>query len=66
LTVLQEEFEGHASRGNLEWVIDEIEPDVIVPVHTTGQGWFRERFENVVVPEEGEKFPLDSGATIRY
>jgi ribonuclease J len=56
LTVLQEEFEGHASRGDLEWVIGEIEPDVIVPVHTTGQDWFREKFENVAMLEEGKKF----------
>jgi len=40
--------------GDLEWVIGEIEQDVIVPVHTTGQGWFKERFENVVTPEEGK------------
>ena len=52
---LRPEFErryhtsGHASRGDLEWTIGEIGP-----VHTTGQGWFRERFENVVVLEEGK------------
>lgn len=41
---LRPEFEkgyhtsGHASKGDLEWTIGEIDPDVIVPVHTTGQG----------------------------
>jgi len=39
---------------------------MIVPVHTTGQGWFKERFENVVVPEEGKTFPLNGGGAIRY
>jgi len=61
---LRPEFErgyhtsGHASRGDLEWVIGEIEPDRIIPVHTTGQGWFKERFENAVTPEEGKKFSV--------
>ena len=57
---LRPEFErgyhtsGHASRGDLEWVIGEIGPDMIVPVHTTGHGWLREKFEKVMVPEEGK------------
>jgi len=49
---------GHVSKDELEKAIEEIDPDVLVPVHTTGQGWFRERFEKVVVPEEGKRFAV--------
>jgi len=49
---------GHVSKDELERVIGEIDPDVLVPVHTTGQGWFKEKFEKVVMPEEGKRFAI--------
>jgi len=49
---------GHVSKDELEKVIGEIDPDVLVPVHTTGQGWFKERFEKAVVPKEGKRFAI--------
>jgi len=45
---------GHASKEDIEWVIDRIDPDLIIPVHTESPQWFSENFENVVVPEAAE------------
>jgi ribonuclease J len=44
---------GHASREDLAWVIDQIDPDRIVPIHTESREWFADRFEDVVLVEEG-------------
>ena len=44
---------GHASREDLTWVIDQIDPDRIVPIHTESREWFADNFEDVVLAEEG-------------
>ena len=44
---------GHASREDLTWIIDQIDPDRIVPIHTEAREWFAESFEDVVLAEEG-------------
>jgi ribonuclease J len=46
---------GHASGADVAWAIGEIDPDVIIPVHTENTGWFEENFDGVVVPEEGKR-----------
>ena len=46
---------GHASVSDLEHVISEIDPDVIIPVHTENPIWFS-KFEQTVVPEEGKRY----------
>lgn len=45
---------GHASPGDLEAIVDRIDPDLIIPVHTTAPEWFSKRWEQVVIPETGE------------
>jgi len=50
---------GHASKDDLRRIIDEIDPDVIVPVHTENLRWFAENFENVRLVEDGETFKPD-------
>jgi ribonuclease J len=50
---------GHASKEDLRWIIEQIDPDVIIPVHTTAHEWFVENFENVVVLGDGESFELN-------
>jgi ribonuclease J len=45
---------GHASPDHLRWMIEQIDPDVIVPVHTENQGWFVESFENVKMLKDGQ------------
>lgn len=44
---------GHASKSELEWVIEEVDPDVVIPVHTENPGWFQ-RFDNVRYLKNGE------------
>jgi len=46
---------GHASMSDLEHVISEIDPDVIIPVHTENPTWFS-KFEQTVIPEEGKSY----------
>jgi ribonuclease J len=43
---------GHASREDITWVIDQIDPDHIVPIHTEAKEWFAESFENVIMMDE--------------
>lgn len=45
---------GHASKEDLRWIIESIDPDVIIPVHTDNPGWFEENFEKVKVLKNGE------------
>ncbi|MEM2070868.1 MAG: MBL fold metallo-hydrolase RNA specificity domain-containing protein, partial [Archaeoglobaceae archaeon] len=47
---------GHASKEDLKWIIDEIDPEVLIPVHTENAEWFVENFENVRVMGNGESF----------
>ncbi|HMK15748.1 MAG TPA: ribonuclease J, partial [Methanomicrobiales archaeon] len=47
---------GHASGGDVAWAIGEIDPGVIIPVHTENTGWFEENFDGVIVPEEGKRY----------
>jgi len=44
---------GHASKEDLRWIIEQIDPDIVIPVHTTSHEWFVENFEGVVVLEDG-------------
>jgi ribonuclease J len=46
---------GHASLTDLAWIIDQIDPDVIVPVHTENPAWFSENWENTRVVKDGER-----------
>ncbi len=45
---------GHASREDLAWVIDQVSPDILIPVHTMAREWFAENFENVAVVDHGK------------
>src|SRR5271157_318919 len=49
---------GHASRESLEKVVDAIDPDILIPVHTTNGNWFKERFEHVKLVKNGERYGL--------
>jgi len=44
---------GHASREDIAWVIDQIDPNYIVPIHTEAKDWFDECFKNSVSVKEG-------------
>jgi len=45
---------GHASRDDLRWIIEEIDPDIIIPVHTENPEWFDENFEGVSLLRNGD------------
>ncbi|WP_290597206.1 MULTISPECIES: MBL fold metallo-hydrolase RNA specificity domain-containing protein [unclassified Archaeoglobus] len=50
---------GHASKEDLRWIIESVDPDVIIPVHTDNPGWFEENFENVKVLKDGESIEFN-------
>jgi mRNA degradation ribonuclease J1/J2 len=39
-------------------VIDEIDPDKIIPIHTTNKQWFKEHFDNAAEVENGQVLAL--------
>jgi ribonuclease J len=49
---------GHASGEDIRWVIEQVQPEYIVPVHTENKDWFDRNFENVVLAEEGKSHNL--------
>jgi ribonuclease J len=49
---------GHASRTEIERVIDEIDPDVIIPVHTEDPSWFEKAFDKTMLLKEGKRQEL--------
>lgn len=46
---------GHASPRDLAWIIDQVDPEIIVPVHTENPQWFAERWENTRIVKDGER-----------
>ncbi len=44
---------GHASREEITLVIDQVDPDCIVPIHTEAREWFEINFDNVNRVKEG-------------
>ncbi|MGQ9781596.1 MAG: MBL fold metallo-hydrolase RNA specificity domain-containing protein [Nitrososphaeria archaeon] len=49
---------GHASEEDIIKVIERIDPDKIIPIHTEKPEWFKENFDNVIIPCEGESLLL--------
>ena len=45
---------GHASKKDLTWAINKIDPEIIIPVHTDNPEWFKQNFENAVVLDDGQ------------
>ncbi|MFX1519815.1 MAG: MBL fold metallo-hydrolase [Promethearchaeota archaeon] len=49
---------GHASIEHLRWMIEQIDPEIIIPVHTLSKAWFEENFENVIVLQDGDCYNI--------
>ena len=50
---------GHISREELREVIEKIDPDHIIPVHTENPEWFRRNWREKVVPlRDGESWEV--------
>ena len=47
---------GHASEKDIRRVIDTIDPEIVIPIHTENPEWFSENFENAMILEEGKKY----------
>ncbi|MFO7966776.1 MAG: MBL fold metallo-hydrolase [Archaeoglobaceae archaeon] len=45
---------GHVSADELRQIIEEVDPDVLIPVHTENPGWFADNFDNAVIFRNGE------------
>lgn len=45
---------GHAGPADLARIVDRVDPDHLIPVHTERTDWFVEQFENVVAMRDGE------------
>jgi len=45
---------GHASPEDIIKIVETIDPEIIVPVHTTNPKWFSKNFENVKILKNGE------------
>jgi ribonuclease J len=46
---------GHASGDDLAWVIDRIDPDILIPVHTGNQAWFAGSWDQTVCFADAER-----------
>ena len=50
---------GHISKEELEEVINDIDPDVLIPVHTESPEWFKEKWgEKVILPKDGKSWEV--------
>jgi len=49
---------GHAPGEDIARAIEQIDPDVIVPVHTESFDWFAESFDDVMAVEEGKRYEI--------
>jgi len=49
---------GHASRSDIAKMIEQINPEIVIPVHTNVPGEFRKLHGNVISPKKGETIEL--------
>lgn len=49
---------GHASRKDLLWAIETIDPDIIIPVHTDNPEWFKENLDKVILLRDGDTYKV--------
>ncbi|MHA2284023.1 MAG: MBL fold metallo-hydrolase [Promethearchaeota archaeon] len=49
---------GHASRKDLLWAIDTINPDFVIPVHTDNPDWFKNNLDNAILMKDGDTYKI--------
>ncbi len=50
---------GHASPDDIEWVVNTIDPDMIIPVHTENRTWFTEKWGEITkIVNDGARIDL--------
>jgi ribonuclease J len=50
---------GHLSQEDLIKAIDQIDPDKIIPVHTSNREWFKQQFEKTIRINDGETIKIN-------
>jgi len=56
LIIIKFHASGHASESELEWMIDKIDPDIIILVHTEKPDWFKIRYgDKAKILKKGER-----------
>lgn len=50
---------GHLSQEDLIKAVDQIDPDKIIPVHTSNSEWFKQQFEKTITINDGETIKID-------
>jgi len=49
---------GHASKHDIEEMVREIKPNLLIPMHTVSAEEFKKIHANVLVPEKGKKMEI--------
>jgi ribonuclease J len=49
---------GHASRKDLLWAIDTIDPEIVIPVHTDNPNWFKDNVDNALLVKNGDTYKI--------
>ncbi len=49
---------GHASGEDVQWAIDTVDPDILIPMHTENRDWFIARYDSILLVEEGRRYEL--------
>ena len=50
---------GHLSQEDLIKTIDQIDPDKIIPIHTSNKDWFKRQFEKTITINDGETIKIN-------
>jgi len=45
---------GHVSKEDLRWIVDTVDPDILIPVHTENPEWFLKEFQSTKILKNGD------------
>ena len=54
ITLHKAHCSGHAGKGDLEYAIKTINPEILIPIHTQNPEEFKKIHDNVILPKRGE------------
>jgi mRNA degradation ribonuclease J1/J2 len=49
---------GHASGREIKETLEQINPKIIIPIHTKKPGHLKQHFDNIILPELGSSITL--------
>jgi mRNA degradation ribonuclease J1/J2 len=53
ITLHKAHCSGHAAKGDIEYAVRKIAPEILIPVHTKNAAEFRKIHDNVIIPRKG-------------